>query len=79
MAEFSGSERTVADYLLGEVLESQPAEVRHLLLRTCILDRVCGPLADRLTGRSDGTRLLHDLEEANALVVADDVGRSWFR
>ena len=40
VAEFSGSERTVADYLLGEVLASQPPEVRRLLLRTCILERV---------------------------------------
>jgi LuxR family transcriptional regulator, maltose regulon positive regulatory protein len=79
VAEFSGSERTVADYLLGEVLASQPAEVRELLLRTCILERVNGPLADVLTGRDDGTRLLHELEEANALVVAVDVARSWFR
>jgi LuxR family maltose regulon positive regulatory protein len=79
VAEFSGSERTVADYLLGEVLASQPAEVRHLLLRTCILERVNGPLADLLTGRSDGARMLHELEEANALVVAVDVACSWFR
>jgi len=79
VAEFSGSERTVADYLLGEVLHSQPPAVRSLLLRTSILERVTGPLADRLTGGSDGARLLHELEEANALVVAADVARTWFR
>jgi LuxR family maltose regulon positive regulatory protein len=79
VAEFSGSERTVADYLLGEVLASRPPEVRRLLLRTCILERVNGPLADLLTGRSDGARLLLELEEANALVVSVDVARSWFR
>jgi LuxR family maltose regulon positive regulatory protein len=77
--EFSGSERTVADYLLGEVLASRPPEVRDLLLKTCILEKVCGPLADLLTGRSDGARALHELEQANALVVAVDVGRTWFR
>ena len=79
VAEFAGSERTVADYLLGEVLLAQPPEVRDLLLRTCILDRVNGELADLLTGRSDGHRLLHELAEANALVVAVDVGRTSFR
>ncbi|HEX2102588.1 MAG TPA: LuxR C-terminal-related transcriptional regulator [Solirubrobacteraceae bacterium] len=79
VAEFSGSERTVAEYLLGEVLALQPAEVRRLLLRTCILERVNGELADLLTGRRDGTRLLHELEESNALVVAVDVARTWFR
>ena len=51
--EFSGSERTVAGYLLAEVLERQPAEVRDLLLRTSVLERVSGPLADFLTGGSD--------------------------
>jgi LuxR family transcriptional regulator, maltose regulon positive regulatory protein len=79
VAEFSGSERTVADYLLGEVLAVAPDDVRRLLLRTCILERVCGPLADALTGRDDGARLLGALEEANAFVVAVDVAREWFR
>jgi LuxR family transcriptional regulator, maltose regulon positive regulatory protein len=44
--EFSGSDRTVADYLLAEVLDGQPAEVRRLLLRTSLLERVNGPLAE---------------------------------
>ena len=50
--EFCGSERTVAGYLLAEVLDRQPEEVRDLLLHTSILDRVSGPLADFLTGSS---------------------------
>lgn len=78
-AEFSGSERTVAEYLLTEVLERQPQEVRRLLLRTSILDRVNGPLADVLAGGSGGQRILQKLEEANAFVVSLDTGRSWFR
>jgi LuxR family transcriptional regulator, maltose regulon positive regulatory protein len=69
----------VAEYLLAEVLERQPEPVRQLLLRTSILDRVSGPLADALTGRPGGERILEDLEEANAFVVALDAGRSWFR
>jgi LuxR family maltose regulon positive regulatory protein len=78
-AEFSGTERTVADYLLAEVLERQPEEVRRLLLRTSGLDRVNGELADLLTGASGGERVLQDLEEANAFVVSLDAARSWFR
>ena len=77
--EFSGSERTVAEYLLAEVLDRQPEDVRHLLLRTSILERVSGPLADFLTGGSGSERILLGLEEANAFVVSLDVGRSWFR
>src|SRR5690242_8889210 len=78
-AEFSGSERTVAEYLLAEVLERQSEEVRRLLLRTSVLERVSGELADLLTGGSGGERFLQDLEEAGAFVVSLDGRRSWFR
>jgi LuxR family transcriptional regulator, maltose regulon positive regulatory protein len=78
-AEFSGSERTVAEYLLAEVLDRQPAAVRRLLLRTSILERVNGELAALLTGDEGGERALQDLEEANAFVVSLDADRSWFR
>src|SRR5580693_612461 len=77
--EFSGSERTVAEYLLAEVLDRQSEQVRRLLLRTSVLERVNGELADLLTGSSGGERVLQDLEEANAFVVSLDVARSWFR
>jgi LuxR family maltose regulon positive regulatory protein len=79
VAEFSGSERTVAEYLLAEVLERQPGQVRELLLRTSMLERVNGELADLLTGGSGGERILQDLEQANAFVVCLDATRSWFR
>jgi LuxR family maltose regulon positive regulatory protein len=78
-ADFSGTERTVAEYLLAEVLDRQDNAVRRLLLRTSILDRVNGELAGLLTGDSGGERILQDLEAANAFVVALDPGRSWFR
>src|SRR5690349_2162521 len=77
--EFSGTERTVAEYLLAEVLDRQPGPVRRLLLRTSVLERVNGELADLLTGDSGGERVLQDLERANAFVVSLDARRSWFR
>jgi LuxR family transcriptional regulator, maltose regulon positive regulatory protein len=60
-AEFSGTERTVADYLLAEVLDRQPEPVPRLLLRTSILERVNGELAGLLAGDDRGERALHDL------------------
>ena len=78
-AGFSGRERAVAEYLLAEVLERQPEEVTRLLLRTSILERVSGPLADRLTGCSGSERILCELEDAGAFVVSLDAERSWFR
>ena len=76
---FSGRDRAVADYLLAEVLERQSAEVRQLLLRTSLLERVSGPLADRLTGSSGSYGILAGLEDAGAFVTAVDSARTWFR
>jgi LuxR family maltose regulon positive regulatory protein len=79
IAEFSGSDRTVAEYLMAEMLDRQPPEVQSLLLRTSVLDRVNGELADLLTGATGSERILLDLEDANAFVVSLDPGRTWFR
>jgi LuxR family maltose regulon positive regulatory protein len=79
VAEFSGSERTVAEYLLAEMLERQPEDVQQVLLRTSLLDRVNGELADLLTGRPGSERILLSLEDANAFVVSLDPERTWFR
>jgi LuxR family transcriptional regulator, maltose regulon positive regulatory protein len=79
VAEFSGSDRTVAEYLIAEMLERQPADVQDLLLRTSLLDRVNGELADLLTGRSDSERILLALADANAFVLPLDPERTWFR
>jgi len=79
VAEFSGSDRTVAEYLIAEMLERQPDDVKDLLLRTSVLDRVNGELADLLTGRPGSERILLELENANAFVVSLDPGRTWFR
>jgi len=79
VAEFSGSDRTVAEYLIAEMLDRQPPDVQDLLLRTSLLDRVNGELADLLTGRPGSEQILLDLEDANAFVESLDPGRTWFR
>jgi LuxR family maltose regulon positive regulatory protein len=73
-AEFSGTDRTVEEYLLAEVLDRQSGPVRLLLLRTSILERVNGELAGLLTGNRDGERVLQDLEQAGAFVTSLDPG-----
>jgi len=79
VAEFSGSDRTVAEYLLAEMLDRQRGDVQRLLLRTCLLDRVNGELGDLLTGRPGSERILLELEDANAFVVSLDPERTSFR
>ncbi len=48
MVSFSGGHRYVLDYLTTEVIQRQPAALQEFLLRTSILDRLCGPLCDIL-------------------------------
>src|SRR5262249_384740 len=79
VAEFSGSDRTVAEYLIAEMLERQPGAVKDLLLRPSPLDRVNGQLAHPLTGRPRPDRIPPDLEDPNRFVVALDPERTWFR
>lgn len=76
---FSGSHRHVLDYLAEEVLARQPDEVVGLLLETSVLDQVCGPLAQVVTGRGDSQQLLEQIERANLFLVPLDDVRGWWR
>src|SRR5260370_279714 len=84
VTEFSGSNRTVGDYLVGEMLERQPAQVQRLLLNTSLLERGNGQLADLMTGSSGSEsesrseKMLLDLEDANAFVISVDPERTLF-
>ena len=64
---------------MAEMLERQPIEVQGLLLRTSVVDRLNGELADLLAGRSGSEQTLLALEDANAFVVSLDAQRTWFR
>jgi LuxR family transcriptional regulator, maltose regulon positive regulatory protein len=79
VAEFSGTDRAIGEYLMAEMLERQPHEVQSMLLRTSLVDRMNGELADLLAGRSGSEQMLLELEEANAFVVSLDAQRTWFR
>ena len=77
--QFAGDDRHIVDYLGGEVLDGLDEDTRDFLLRTSILDRVTGPLADALTGRTDGAQTLADIERANLFLVPLDDRREWYR
>ncbi|HMJ33127.1 MAG TPA: AAA family ATPase, partial [Baekduia sp.] len=79
VAEFSGTDRAIGEYLMAEMLERQPSEVQSMLLRTSLVDRMNGELADLLAGHSGSEQVLLELEEANAFVVSLDAQRTWFR
>jgi LuxR family maltose regulon positive regulatory protein len=79
VATFAGSNRYVLDYLTEEVLARQPEEVVRFLTETSVLDRLCGPLCDAVTGRTGSQALLEALERANLFMVPLDDERRWWR
>jgi LuxR family maltose regulon positive regulatory protein len=76
---FTGSHRFVLDYLVEEVLQRQPERVGSFLLQTSILDRLCGPLCDSVTGQEGGRGMLEALERDNLFVIPLDDQRQWYR
>ena len=78
---FTGSHRFALDYLLEEVLHQQPEGVQAFLLRTSILDRLCGPLCEAVMAAEpgSGTETLAYLERANLFIVPLDDERRWYR
>jgi LuxR family transcriptional regulator, maltose regulon positive regulatory protein len=91
IAAFSGSNRYIVDYLVEEVLSHQPAAVQAFLLRTSILERLCGPLCDAVLGQAEGSAsvagdgfttaqtLLEQLDHANLFLIPLDAERHWYR
>jgi LuxR family maltose regulon positive regulatory protein len=91
VAAFAGGHRLVADYLMAEVLDRQPAPTRRFLLATGVLDRLCAPLCDALLASDadapdvsrpaagDSQGVLEELERANLFLVPLDDERVWFR
>jgi len=76
---FTGSHHFVIDYLVEEVLEHQPENIRDFLLQTSILNRLTGSLCDAITGQENGHEILEILERANIFIVPLDNERQWYR
>ena len=76
---FTGSHRFIVDYLVEEVLNHQPKPVRDFLFQTSVLDRMCAPLCDAVTGQNNGQTMLEQLERINMLIVPLDDQRQWYR
>ena len=79
ISRFTGTERSVSEYLIGEVLSRQTASDREFLLKTSITERINASLATALTGRSDSRVILENLVAANAFVVSLSGTEAWFR
>jgi ATP/maltotriose-dependent transcriptional regulator MalT len=78
-AAVRGDDRHIIDFLSSEVLDRLPADRREFLVRTAILDRLCGPLCDAVLGRTGSAAILEALERADLFVVPLDAHREWYR
>jgi LuxR family transcriptional regulator, maltose regulon positive regulatory protein len=76
---FTGSHRFILDYLVEEVLQRQSQRVSSFLLQTSILDQLCSPLCDAVTGQTDCKEMLKALERDNLFVIPLDYQRQWYR
>ena len=76
---FSGSHRHILGYLAEEVVNHQPEAALNFLLQTSILDRLCGPLCDAVTGETNGQAILEELEHRNLFITPLDGEGIWYR
>jgi LuxR family maltose regulon positive regulatory protein len=77
--EFSGADRSVADFLMEEVLQRQPHEIQEFLLATSLLDKFNAPLCNAVLGRDDAADLIKQAEQLNLFLFSLDRERGWYR
>ncbi|MCB0198272.1 MAG: helix-turn-helix transcriptional regulator, partial [Anaerolineae bacterium] len=77
--QFTGSHSYIIDYLVEEVLQRQDPAAQQFLLQTSLLGRLCGPLCDAVTARTDSQAQLEQLQRANLFLIPLDEQRQWYR
>lgn len=80
----SGASDFVTDYLMGEVLERQPAALQEFLLRTALVDRFCADLCraicfDILQDGANVTEQLARIKRTSLFLTPLDAEEGWYR
>ncbi len=79
LVSFTGTHRHILEYLVADVLASQPETLQEFLLQTVFLNRLTGSLCDAVTSRNDSVHMFEQLVRANLfLMPLDDTGQ-WYR
>ena len=86
---FGASNRFVLDYLTEEVFNIQNPSIQQFLMRSAVLQRLCGPLCDHLLDiqaltNNDGPytnsqEILEHIERSNLFLIPLDDERGWYR
>ena len=79
VSTFGGGNRYVVDFLVDAVLEAHDPEMQALMLRSSILERMCGSLCDTVAEREGSDELLAALSRANLFLIPLDDRGEWYR
>jgi LuxR family maltose regulon positive regulatory protein len=79
LANFSGEDRFITDYLMDEVLSRQPKDVYQFLLMTSILDKFTAPLCSAITGYPDCQAIIEEIDRSGMFIIPLDNTRTWYR
>jgi len=74
----SGVQRPIGAYF-EEMLDGLPRDMVQFMLRTAVLDRLCAPLCEVVTGANSGQELLRSIEQRQLLLVPLDQENQWYR
>jgi len=77
--EITGSSRYIVDYFLDEVLTRQSAQTMRFLLRTSVLDRICGSLCDAVLDTTGSAGWLNEIQALNLFIIPEDDQGEWYR
>ena len=67
------------DYFLEEVLTRQSAQTVRFLLRTSVLDRICGSLCDAVLDTTGSAAWLNEVQALNLFIIPEDDQGEWYR
>ena len=78
-SRFGGGSRYVVDFLVDEVLEAHDPAMQALMLRSSVLERLCGSLCDAVVEQEGSDELLAALSRVNLFLVPLDDKGEWYR
>lgn len=78
---FSNSHYYIIEYLMEEVLERQPPEIKAFLLRTSILESFSEDLCDTMLQVETGSSniIIERLVKTNCFIISTELSHRWFR
>ncbi len=80
ISSFTGDNRYLVEYLLEEVIDRQPEQIRAFLMDTSILERMCPPLCDAILPRNlQSETILASLFQSNLFLIPLDDHSVWYR